>query len=52
MKAVFLLLMDICHQVGIFIILNKVYHHVEMIFSVEYYFDLDNEEAYWLFDTI
>ena len=38
--------MDICQQVGIFIILNNVYHHVEMIFSVEYYFDLDNEEAY------
>ena len=51
-KIVFLLWMDICHQVGIFIILNKVYHHLELIFSVEYYFELDNEEAYWFFDTI
>ena len=44
--------MDIYLQVGIFTILNKVYHHVQVIFFVEYYIKLDNEEAYWLFDTI
>ena len=44
--------MDIYVQVVMFIILNKVYNHVEIICSVEYYIELDNEEAYWLFDTI
>ena len=44
--------MDIYGKVGIFIILNKAYNKFEIICSVEYYIELDNEEAYWLFDTI
>ena len=44
--------MDIYGKVGIFIILNKAYNQFEIICSVEYYIELDNEEAYWLFDTI
>ena len=44
--------MDIYGKVGLFIILNKACNQFEIICSVEYSIELDNEEAYWLFDTI